>query len=311
MKVAILVPCYNEAASIAQVVSDCKKYLPLADVYVYDNNSTDQTVRIAKEAGAIVRFERHQGKGSVVRRMFADVEADVYVMIDGDATYDVASIPAMVERLLEEDLDMVTGVRKSVEEETYRAGHKFGNILMTRLVHLFFGKRTNDMLSGLRVFSRRFVKSFPANSRGFEIETELTVHAASMRLPVMDYETPYYARPEGSFSKLSTFKDGWRILKMIASLIKEERPLLFFGVGSIVLFLLSVLAGIPVVVHYLETGLVPRIPTTILSVGLALCGGVSLAMALILDTVSKARKEVRRMQYLRYRSPSEDKKLSR
>lgn len=298
MKIAVLIPCYNEALSIAQTVADCRKYLPDAEVYVYDNNSTDETVAIARRAGARVFHETNQGKGNVVRRMFADVEADVYVMTDGDATYDIASTPQMIEKLVAERLDMVTGVRKMQTEKAYPTGHQFGNKMMTKIVHLFFGKRTDDMLSGLRVFSRRFVKSYPANSAGFEIETELTVFASSMRLPMADVETPYYSRPEGSVSKLSTFKDGWKILKMIAELIKEERPLLFFGVGAIVLFLLSLICAIPVIVHYLETGLVPRIPTAVLSVGLGLCGGVSLAMALILDTVSKARKETRRMRYL-------------
>ena len=298
MKVAVLIPCYNEAISIAQVVRDCHQYLPGAEVYVYDNNSTDNTKEIAQKEGALVYQEKHQGKGNVVRRMFADVDADVYVMTDGDATYDIASVPAMIQKLVDEKLDVVTGVRKSVEQETYRAGHQFGNWLMTKVVHLFFGRQTDDMLSGLRVFSRRFVKSFPANSKGFEIETEITVYASSMRLPVADYQTPYYARPAGSVSKLSTFKDGWKILKMIAMLIKEERPLFFFGLGTVVFALLSLVSAIPLILHYLETGLVPRIPTAILSVGFGLCAGVSLAIALILDTVSKSRKENRRVQYL-------------
>ena len=298
MKVAVLIPCYNEAISIAQVVRDCHQYLPGAEVYVYDNNSTDNTKEIAQKEGALVYQEKHQGKGNVVRRMFADVDADVYVMTDGDATYDIASVPAMIQKLVDEKLDVVTGVRKSVEQETYRAGHQFGNWLMTKVVHLFFGRQTDDMLSGLRVFSRRFVKSFPANSKGFEIETEITVYASSMRLPVADYQTPYYARPVGSVSKLSTFKDGWKILKMIAMLIKEERPLFFFGLGAVVFALLSLVSAIPLILHYLETGLVPRIPTAILSVGFGLCAGVSLAIALILDTVSKSRKENRRVQYL-------------
>lgn len=298
MKIAVLIPCYNEELSIKQTVTDCRKYLPTADVYVYDNNSKDKTVQVAQEAGAIVRKETHQGKGNVVRRMFADIEADVYVMTDGDATYDIASVPAMIQKLTDENLDMVTGVRQTQEKEAYRAGHQFGNKLLTRIVHLFFGKQTDDMLSGLRVFSRRFVKSYPANSHGFEIETELTVYASSMRLPIADYPTPYYSRPEGSVSKLSTYKDGYRILKMIAILIKEERPLLFFGLGAIVLFVLSLLCAIPVIMHYLETGLVPRIPTAVLSVGLMLASGVSLAMALILDTVAKTRQELRRMKYL-------------
>lgn len=306
MKVAILIPCYNEAASIERVVCDCKAVLPNADIYVYDNNSTDETVLIAKSAGAIVRCESHQGKGSVVRRMFADVEADVYVMLDGDATYDMPSVPKMIDKLIDEQLDMVTGVRKTQEVEAYRLGHQFGNVLMTRVVHLFFGRRTADMLSGLRVFSRRFVKSFPASSKGFEIETELTVFASSMRLPVADVDTPYYARPEGSVSKLSTFKDGWRILKMIATLIKEERPLLFFGLLGTGLFLLSLILAIPVLLTYFETGLVPRLPTALLSAAIALIGGVSWAIGLILDTVSNSRKELRRMRYLACTAPTKE-----
>lgn len=298
MTIAIIIPCYNEELSIEKTVADAKKFVPGAIVYVYDNNSKDKTIEVATKAGAIVRRETHQGKGNVVRRMFADVDADVYVMTDGDATYDMASVPAMIKKMTDENLDMVTGTRKSVEAETYRLGHKFGNRLMTKLVHLFFGKQTDDMLSGLRVFSRRFVKSFPANSRGFEIETELTVFSASMRLPMADYETPYYARPAGSTSKLSTFKDGYKILKMIAILIKEERPMLFFGIGALLLAVLSVLSAIPLIAGYIETGLVPRIPTAILAVGLMLCAGVSFAMAFILDTVSKTRNEMRRMQYL-------------
>lgn len=298
MKIAVLIPCYNEEISIAKTVADCRTYLPQAEVYVYDNNSTDKTIEVARAAGALVYRESHQGKGNVVRRMFSDVEADVYVMVDGDATYDMASVPSMIQKMQQERLDMVTGVRKTTEGKAYRAGHQFGNWLMTRIVHLFFGKQTEDMLSGLRVFSRRFVKSFPANSAGFEIETELTIFASALRLPVADYTTPYYSRPEGSLSKLSTFKDGYKILKMIAMLIKEERPLLFFGLCALGLFVLSVLCFIPVFWVYLETGLVPRLPTAILSLGLMLCAGVSFAIALILDTVAKARKETRRLSYL-------------
>lgn len=298
MKIAVLIPCYNEAASIGQVVRDVKAVIPKADIYVYDNNSTDQTAQIARDAGALVRFESYQGKGSVVRRMFADVEADVYVMLDGDATYDAPSIPIMIHKLTKEQLDMVTGVRQHRESEAYRPGHQFGNVLMTRVVHLFFGRRTADMLSGLRVFSRRFVKSFPAMSKGFEIETELTVYASSMRLPTADVVTPYYARPEGSVSKLSTFRDGWRILKMIATLIKEERPLLFFGVLGTVLFIVSLMLAAPVILTYFETGLVPRLPTALLSAAVALTGGVSWAIGLILDMVNNSRKELRRMRYL-------------
>lgn len=298
MNIAVLIPCYNEALSITKVVQDCKKYIPNATVYVYDNNSKDETAKLAKQAGAFVYYEKHQGKGNVIRRMFADIDADIYVMTDGDDTYDIASVPQMIDKLIDEKLDMVTAVRKSKSQQAYRTGHQFGNVLMTTIVNLFFGKQTEDMLSGLRVFSKRFVKSFPANSKGFEIETELTVFAASMRLPVADFDTPYYARPEGSVSKLSTFKDGWKILKMIAILIKEERPLFFFGLAAFFCGLLSLICATPIIFEYIKTGLVPRLPTAVLSVGFMLCAGVCLTIALILDTVAKTRQELRRTKYL-------------
>lgn len=301
MDVAILIPCYNEEKTIAKVVKDCFTVLPKAQVWVIDNNSFDKTIEYAKKAGASIITEKHQGKGCAVRRAFAEVEADVYVMIDGDGTYDIPSIPKMIDKLNKEKLDLVTGVRISKEQRAYPKGHRLGNWLMTRIVHLFFGQKTKDMLSGLRVFSRRFVKSFPSASWGFEIETELTVFASSMRLPMEDFETPYYSRPENSPSKLSTFKDGFKILKLIVVLIKEERPLLFFSCVALGFFILSLLCAIPVIWTYLETGLVPRVPTTVLSVGFGLCAGVSFAIAVILDSVKKLRQEIRRFTYLNYK----------
>jgi len=298
MDIAVLIPCYNEEKTVAQVVKGCFKILPKAQVWVIDNNSSDKTAEYAEKAGAFVISEKHQGKGCAVRRAFAEVEADVYVMIDGDGTYDIPSIPKMVEKLKKEKLDVVTGVRVSQEQKAYPKGHRFGNWMMTKIVHLFFGQQTKDMLSGLRVFSRRFVKSFPSAAYGFEIETELTVFSSSMRLPMADFETPYYTRPADSPSKLSTFKDGFKILKLIVVLVKEERPLLFFTGAAFGFFVLSLLCAIPVILTYLETGLVPRIPTTVLSVGFGLCAGVSFAIAVILDSLKKVRQEMRRFTYL-------------
>ena len=301
MNVAVLIPCYNEAKTISRVVKECFSVLPKATVWVIDNNSSDRTAEYAEKAGAFVISEKHQGKGCAVRRAFSEVDADVYVMIDGDGTYDLPSVPKMIEKLEKEKLDMVTGVRVSTEQAAYPKGHRFGNWLMTRIVHLFFGQQTKDMLSGLRIFSRRFVKSFPAVSSGFEIETELTIFASSMRLPMADVETPYYSRPVDSPSKLSTFKDGFKILKIIVVLIKEERPLLFFTGVALGFFVLSLLCAIPVILTYLETGLVPRIPTTVLSVGFGLCAGVSFAIAVILDSLKKVRQEARRFTYLNFK----------
>ncbi|HJP05554.1 MAG: glycosyltransferase family 2 protein [Gammaproteobacteria bacterium] len=298
IEIAVLVPCYNEEAAIAGVVHDFRKVLPQAPVYVYDNNSTDGTVEAARAAGAVVRSEPLQGKGNVVRRMFADIEADIYVMVDGDNTYDSTAAPVLIQKLLDESLDLVNGKRVHTETEAYRAGHQFGNVLLTSLVATIFGKRFEDMLSGYKVFSRRFVKSFPSLSSGFEIETELTVHALELRMPVAEVETQYGTRPEGSESKLSTFTDGFRILKMIAILIKEERPLQFFS-GLFGLFVVtSIILAIPVVSTYLETGLVPRFPTAILATGMMLLGFLCLACGLILDTVTRGRQELKRLQYL-------------
>jgi len=298
LRTAVLVPCYNEEAAIATVVRDFKAVLPHATVYVYDNNSKDRTVEVAEAAGAVVRREPLQGKGNVVKRMFADIEADIYVMVDGDATYDAPSAPALIRKLVDERLDMVNGQRVTEIVEAYRPGHRFGNLVLTGLVAEIFGRRIQDMLSGYRVFSRRFVKSFPALSSGFETETELTVHALELRMPIAEMPTPYKDRPEGSFSKLNTIRDGIRILRTIVNLVREERPLQFFSGVAGVLFSLALALGIPVMVHFVETGLVPRLPTALLATGLSLLAFLSLACGLILDTVTHGRREVKRMAYL-------------
>ena len=298
LRTAVLVPCYNEEAAIAQVVGDFRRALPEALIYVYDNNSKDRTVEVAREAGAIVRREPLQGKGNVVRRMFADIEADIYVLVDGDATYDASSAPRMIKTLLENQLDMVNGARVTQIEEAYRAGHRFGNWMLTTMVSLIFGNRFKDMLSGYRIFSRRYVKSFPALAVGFETETELTVHALHLRMPTSEVETPYKDRPVGSTSKLSTFKDGFRILWMILVLIKEEKPMPFFSLISAAFALLSVFLAVPVLYEFLETGLVPRLPTAVLSISLMIIAFLSFACGLILDTVTRGRNEMKRMRYL-------------
>lgn len=305
-KIAVIIPCYNEETAIAKVIKDFHQVLPQADIYVYDNNSTDNTAAVARKAGAIVRCETLQGKGNVVRRMFADIEADIYIMSDGDETYDIAKAPLLVKKLLDDNLDMVIGARKEVDLAAYRVGHRWGNKLLTSLVQYFFKRHLTDMLSGYRVFSKRFVKTFPAQSSGFEIETELTVHAFSSRIPMIEVETDYFARPAGSQSKLSTYKDGFRILLMIVNLIKEERPLYFFSLIFVVLFVLSLLLGIPILNNYLETGLVPRMPSAILSMGMMICAIISLFVGFILDSLAKTRKENRRLAYLNYRTSSED-----
>lgn len=299
-KIAVIIPCYNEEIAIGKVVRDFKKHLPQADIYVYDNNSTDKTVERAREAGAIVRSESRQGKGYVMRRMFADIEADIYVTSDGDETYDIAKTPLLIKELEDNNFDMVIGARREVDLAAYRVGHRFGNLLLTKLVQYFFNYQLNDMLSGFRVFSKRFVKTFPAYSGGFEIETELTVYALSSKLPIKEIDTDYFARPQGSVSKLSTYRDGFRILMMIVNLVKEERPLLFFSLIALFLFLLSLALGIPVIADFAHTGLVARFPTAILAMGIMLCSVISLFSGFILDTIAKTRKENRRMQYLRY-----------
>ncbi len=302
-RIAIILPCYNEAAAIAQTVADFRAALPGATVYVYDNNSSDATVAVARAAGAIVRTEKMQGKGHVVRRMFADVEADVYVMADGDATYEAAAAPALVQRLIDENLDMVVGARKSEVEAAYRRGHKFGNAMLTGMLAWLFGRSFSDILSGYRVFSRRFVKSFPVLSSGFEIETEISVHSLELRMPVAEVVTAYAARPEGSESKLSTYRDGWRILNTIIRLFRYERPLVFFGGIAAVFMMMAIILAVPLVMTFLEIGLVPRFPTAILATGLVILSALNGMCGLILDTVVRGRLEVRRLAYLGFPAP--------
>ena len=297
-RVAVLIPCYNEAVTIGKVVADFRAALPHAAIYVFDNNSRDGTVEAAERAGALVRRERLQGKGHVVRRMFADIEADAYVLVDGDDTYDAAAAPAMVRLLADETLDMVTGARAGEEEAAFRRGHRLGNQVLTGLVRFLFGNRTSDMLSGYRVFSRRFVKSFPALVGGFETETEFTVHALALQMPVGEVPTAYRGRPAGSQSKLSTWSDGVRILRTILLLVKEEKPFLLFSAVGAVLLLAGLALGIPVVIEFWATGLVPRLPTAILALGLTVLAFLSLASGIILDSVARGRREFKRLAYL-------------
>jgi glycosyltransferase involved in cell wall biosynthesis len=305
IRVAVLIPCFNEEVAVGEVVVGFAEALPSATVYVYDNNSTDRTREEATAAGAVVRSEPLQGKGHVVRRMFSDVEADVYVMVDGDATYDPTSAEAMIRLLVSENLDMVVARRLHTQTKAYRAGHVLGNRVLTSFLSGLFGRRFTDVLSGYRVFSRRYVKSFPALSTGFETETELTVHALTLGLPIAEVESKYFARPEGSASKLNTFRDGFRILRVILVLLKTERPLLFFGFLALALALVSVTLAIPLAFTYLETGLVPRLPTAVLSASIMLLSFLSLACGLILDTVTRARREIRRLAYLQAAAPAE------
>ena len=301
--IAVLVPCYNEAATIAKVVADFRAALPGAGIHVYDNNSTDGTAALAEAAGAIVRRETRQGKGNVVRRMFADIDADIYVLVDGDDTYSAESAPGLVAELCAGPFDMVNGARAADSAHAYRPGHAFGNRLMTSLVRFIFGAGTRDMLSGYKVFSRRFVKSFPASSAGFEIETELVVHALETRMPVSEQDTPYRERPEGSLSKLRTFRDGWRILRLIGMLVKNERPLAFFSAVALVLAVVSVGLGTSVLIEFLHTGLVPRLPTAVLALGVMLAALLAFACGVILDAISEARREHRRLRYLELPPP--------
>src|SRR6185503_5717176 len=302
-RIAVLLPCFNEEATIAATVEGFRAALPSAQVYVYDNNSRDRTREIATAGGALVRSERQQGKGHVVRRMFADVDADVYVMADGDLTYDPKSAQAMVDLLLDEQLDMVVGTRKHQEKEAYRGGHVLGNKLFTGILAGLFGRSFSDIFSGYRVFSRRFVKSFPVLSSGFEIETEISVHALELRMPVGEVETSYAARPEGSESKLSTWRDGWRILKTIVTLYRIERPVLFFGSIGALLLVAALVLSMPLVITYLDTGLVPRFPTAILATGMTIIAVLCFFAGLILDTVTRGRREMRRLAYLSLAAP--------
>ncbi|HRJ59865.1 MAG TPA: glycosyltransferase family 2 protein [Azospirillaceae bacterium] len=296
--VAVLIPCHNEALAVATVIQDFRAALPNAAIYVYDNNSTDHTTTVAADAGAIVRREPQQGKGSVVRRMFADVDADVFVLVDGDATYHAASAPTMIDLLRADRLDMVTGRREDIAQAAYRPGHRFGNRLLTGLVTTVFGCRTGDMLSGYRVMSRRFVKSFPALSTGFEIETELTVHALALGLPMADVRTPYAERPEGSASKLRTLRDGWRILRTIITLVQHERPLPLFSAIAGLLFVAAAGLATPLWITWIETGLVPRLPTAVLCASMMVAAMLALVCGLVLDSVKQARREAKRLAYL-------------
>lgn len=300
LDVAVILPCYNEALTIADVITSFRAALPRAEFYVYDNNSSDDTAGIARAMGAVVRSEPRQGKGYVVRRMFADISADLYVLCDADTTYDAASAPKLISRLINDGLDMVVGSRLPEGDGIYRPGHKFGNRILTGIVRLIFGAGFTDMLSGYRVFSRRFVKSFPAMSRGFEIETELTIHALELEMPAAEMPTRFTDRPTGSTSKLSTFRDGWRILRTIAVLVKQERPFMLFGAIAVMLALVSLGLGIPIVVEFLRTGLVLRFPTAILASGIAVLASLFLFTGLILDLVSHGRREAKRLKYLEF-----------
>ena len=297
-RIAVLLPCYNEEAAIGATIAGFRSALPEAQIYVYDNNSRDRTAEVAAQAGAIVRTERMQGKGHVVRRMFADVEADIYVMADGDATYDASAAPALVAKLVDEQLDMVVGTRVHREADAYRRGHVLGNRTMTGILARLFGRTFTDIFSGYRVFSRRFVKSFPALSRGFETETEISVHALELAMPVGEIETAYGARPEGSESKLSTYRDGSRILRTILHLYRIERPVTFYGFYALLLALIAVAISIPLAITFVQTGLVPRFPTAILATGLMILAALCFFTGLILDTVVRGRREVRRLHYL-------------
>ena len=302
IRVAVLIPCYNEATTIEEVIRGFRGSLPEADIYVYDNNSQDGTADVAWRAGAIVRRERRQGKGYVVRRMFADIEADVYLMVDGDATYEASAAPQMVQELLAGPYDKVNGARVRLTREAYRPGHELGNKLLSRLVGTVFGRHSRDMLSGYKVFSRRFVKTFPATSMGFEIETELLIHALDLDVPMSEIDTMYQERPAGSLSKLSTFKDGIRILWLILQLIRDLLPLQFFSMLSAVFATTSVAVAFPVVMTYLETGLVLRLPTAVLALGMMLAGIIALFTGLTLDSVAKGRREAKLMCFLSYSS---------
>lgn len=297
-RTAVLIPCFNEGTTVAQVIADFRAAVPGADIYVYDNNSTDRTIEIARQSGAIVGREPRQGKGHVVRRMFRDIDADIYVLVDGDATYDAPSARELVAELVAGRYDMVVGARVSQGETVYRRGHRFGNRMLTGFVAAIFGTDLRDMLSGYRVFSRRFVKSFPALSSGFEIETELTIHALELELPIMEIDTPYFARPVGSASKLNTWRDGVRIMFTILQLYRSERPLPFFAIVGALSAILSVALAIPIFITFLTTGLVPRIPTAILSTGLMILAFLSIAIGLVLDTVTRGRREMKLLAYL-------------
>jgi glycosyltransferase involved in cell wall biosynthesis len=304
-EIAVILPCYNEEAAIGKTVRDFHAALPDAKIYVYDNNSRDQTAAVAREAGAIVRTELRQGKGNVMRRMFADVEADIYVLADGDDTYDASVAPALIKKLVEEGLDIVTGRRVHTEAAAYRAGHVFGNRMLTGLTAMMFNVKLGDTLSGYRVMSRRFVKSFPFTAEGFGIETELTVHAVRLQMPMAEVDTAYKERPAGSVSKLSTYRDGFKILFTIAQMLREERPLLFFSAIGAVFALVAAILGASIVIEFVKTGLVPRLPTALLATGLMVIAFLSVMSGLILDTVTRGRWANKRLAYLSIRGPKD------
>lgn len=310
LEIAVLIPCFNEEQTVGKVVRDFRSAVPQASVYVCDNNSTDATIEVARAAGASIYREPLKGKGNAVRRMFSDIDADIYVLVDGDDTYDASSAPALLQRMIAGRFDMVNAARVAENKAAYRRGHRFGNRMLTGMVAAIFGDRLKDMLSGYRVLSRRFVKSFPAASSGFEIETELTVHALELRMPISEIGVPYKERPQGSESKLSTFKDGWKILRMIGTLIKDERPFAFFTLVFAVLAAGSIALAVPIVMHYMETGLVPRFPTAILATGMMLLGFLSFACGLILETVTVGRRELKRMWYLNVARTNSDARHS-
>lgn len=298
MRIAILIPCLNEGPSIAQVVTDFQLALPTATIFVYDNCSTDNTVAEAARAGAIVCSEPWPGKGNVVRRMFADIDADLFVMVDGDGTYDATVAVEMVKRLLKDHLDMVVGIRMNVYEHAHRRGHGFGNLVFNKLYRNLFGPRFTDIFSGYRVFSRRFVKSFPAVSSGFEIETEMSVHASQLRMPIAEIPTKYNSRLKGSTSKLHTFRDAFRILITFVLLFKEISPIRFYGAIAVLLSSSSLIISLPLLMTYIETGLVPRLPTAVLAMGMMLLAAISLVSGVILDSVARGRLEYKRLIYL-------------
>ena len=304
-EIAVILPCYNEEAAIGKTVRDFRAALPAAKIYVYDNNSSDRTAAVAHEAGAIVRNELRQGKGNVMRRMFADVEADIYVLADGDDTYDASVAPDLIRKLVEEGLDIVTGRRVHTEATAYRAGHVFGNKMLTGLTAMMFNVKLGDTLSGYRVMSRRFVKSFPFTAEGFGIETELTVHAVRLLMPMAEVDTAYKERPAGSVSKLSTYRDGFRILFTIAQMLREERPLLFFSTVGALFAVVAAILGASIVLEFVRTGLVPRLPTALLATGLMVIAFLSVMSGLILDTVTRGRWANKRLAYLAIRGPKD------
>lgn len=308
MNIAVLLPCHNEEAAIADVVKDFKKNLPGADIYVYDNASSDKTSEVARKAGAIVRHEPRKGKGNVVRRMFSDIDADIYIMADGDGTYDAKAAPKLIERLVDEQLDMVVGAREHEDDKAYRHGHQFGNRMLNFCVHTIFDNTLDDMLSGYRVFSRRFVKSFPASSKAFEIETEITIHALQLSVPVAEVPTRYFTRAEGTESKLSTYKDGIKILNFILFMFKEGRPFLFFSLLAAGLAFISLVLGLPIVWEYLGSGEVPRFPTAFLSLGIMLSAVICFVCGVILDSVGNMRLETKKLAYLSHKLPEVKKK---